>query len=82
MDASTEPTLNRHKQGILEMLTSNLEDSSTRLRVASVRGISSLIINRGLIEEGNISVLCDLLTQRFLNDEEEEVRYDALSRFL
>lgn len=82
MDASTEPTLSRHKQGILEMLTSNLEDSSTRLRVASVRGISSLIINRGLIEEGNISVLCDLLTQRFLNDEEEEVRYDALSRFL
>ncbi|XP_071828217.1 MMS19 nucleotide excision repair protein homolog isoform X3 [Apostichopus japonicus] len=77
VDASTEPTLSRHKQGILEMLTSNLEDSSTRLRVASVRGISSLIINRGLIEEGNISVLCDLLTQRFLNDEEEEVRSES-----
>lgn len=78
VDASSEPTLSSRKQGILEVLTSHLEDPNSRLRGASVKGVSSLIINRGLIEEANVIVICDLLTQRFINEEDEEVRYEPL----
>lgn len=77
VDASSEPTLSSRKQGILEMLTSHLEDPNSRLRGASVKGVSSLIINRGLIEEANVIVICDLLTQRFINEEDEEVRSES-----